>query len=59
MPEYIVPEMIRTPLFQTILKVKILDEDTAPEQLLKLAMDPPEKIDIYKSIFALKQVYIG
>ncbi|XP_063803508.1 ATP-dependent RNA helicase TDRD9 isoform X2 [Pseudophryne corroboree] len=55
MPENIAPEILRTPLGSTILKVKILDMGE-PRALLATALSPPNAYDIERNILLLKEV---
>ncbi|XP_075699987.1 ATP-dependent RNA helicase TDRD9 isoform X2 [Rhinoderma darwinii] len=54
-PENVVPEMLRSPLGSTILKVKLLDMGE-PRALLATALSPPNVSDIERTIFLLKEV---
>ncbi len=48
------PELVRSPLELSILRVKMLNMGP-PKELLALALDPPDLADIYKSVLQLKQ----
>ncbi|KAM4014034.1 ATP-dependent RNA helicase TDRD9 isoform 1-T2 [Anomaloglossus baeobatrachus] len=54
-PENVVPEMLRSPLGNTILKVKLLDMGE-PRALLATALSPPNVSDIERTILFLKEV---
>ncbi|XP_068110452.1 ATP-dependent RNA helicase TDRD9 [Hyperolius riggenbachi] len=54
-PENVVPEMLRSPLGNTILKVKLLDMGE-PRVLLATALSPPNVSDIERTILLLKEV---
>lgn len=49
------PEMMRSPLQNVILKVKLM-EMGLPAEILALALDPPNITDIHNSILVLKEV---
>jgi len=53
--EYCTPEMLRSPLEQVILKVKLL-ELGPPALTLQLALQPPDTNDIKRTILMLKEV---
>ncbi|KAM5128959.1 ATP-dependent RNA helicase TDRD9 isoform 2-T2 [Mantella aurantiaca] len=54
-PENVIPEMLRSPLGSTILKVKLLDMGE-PRALLATALSPPNVSDIERTILLLKEV---
>ncbi|XP_069494292.1 ATP-dependent RNA helicase TDRD9 [Ambystoma mexicanum] len=54
-PEHVVPEMLRCPLGNTILKVKLLDMGE-PRALLATALSPPKISDIEHTILVLKEI---
>ncbi|XP_018411618.1 PREDICTED: putative ATP-dependent RNA helicase TDRD9 [Nanorana parkeri] len=54
-PENVVPEMLRSPLGSTVLKVKLLDMGE-PRALLATALSPPNVSDIERTILLLKEV---
>ncbi|KAM4663498.1 ATP-dependent RNA helicase TDRD9 [Discoglossus pictus] len=54
-PENVVPEMLRSPLGSTVLKVKLLDMGE-PRALLATALSPPHISDIERTILLLKEV---
>ncbi|XP_077323696.1 ATP-dependent RNA helicase TDRD9 isoform X1 [Lithobates pipiens] len=54
-PENVVPEILRSPLGSTILKVKLLDMGE-PRALLATALSPPNVSDIERTILLLKEV---
>ncbi|KYO45366.1 putative ATP-dependent RNA helicase TDRD9 [Alligator mississippiensis] len=54
-PENAVPEMLRCPLGNTILKVKLLDMGE-PRALLATALSPPAMCDIEHTILQLKEI---
>ncbi|XP_071832619.1 ATP-dependent RNA helicase TDRD9-like [Apostichopus japonicus] len=53
--EYGIPEMLRCPLEQLVLRVKILDLGE-PKAILALALDPPDLEHIETTILLLKEV---
>ncbi|XP_061600189.1 ATP-dependent RNA helicase TDRD9 [Cololabis saira] len=53
--EYMVPEMLRSPLGTIILKVKLLDMGD-PRSLLSTALSPPNLDDIVKTVLQLKEM---
>ncbi|XP_017141347.1 probable ATP-dependent RNA helicase spindle-E [Drosophila miranda] len=53
--EYSVPEMLRSPLQNCVLKAKELKMGT-PVELLALALSPPNLLDICNTILMLKEV---
>jgi ATP-dependent RNA helicase TDRD9 len=55
MMPYTEPELTRSPLDLSILRVKMLDMGP-PKELLGLALNPPDLADIYHSVLQLKQV---
>uniref|UniRef100_A0A8B9JYT9 ATP-dependent RNA helicase TDRD9 n=1 Tax=Astyanax mexicanus TaxID=7994 RepID=A0A8B9JYT9_ASTMX len=54
-PDYAVPEMLRSPLASIVLKVKILNMGD-PRTLLSTALTPPNLTDIKRTILQLKEV---
>ncbi|XP_038599213.1 ATP-dependent RNA helicase TDRD9 isoform X2 [Tachyglossus aculeatus] len=54
-PDITVPEMLRCPLGNTILKVKLLDMGE-PRALLATALSPPRLNDIERTILLLKEI---
>ncbi|XP_069806775.1 ATP-dependent RNA helicase TDRD9 isoform X2 [Dendropsophus ebraccatus] len=54
-PENVVPEMLRSPLGNTILRVKLLDMGE-PRALLATALSPPNVSDIERTILLLKEI---
>ncbi|KAM8783555.1 ATP-dependent RNA helicase TDRD9 [Rhynchonycteris naso] len=54
-PDNVIPEMLRSPLGSTILKVKLLDMGE-PRALLATALSPPSLGDIERSVLLLKEV---
>ncbi|XP_072283954.1 ATP-dependent RNA helicase TDRD9 [Pyxicephalus adspersus] len=54
-PENVVPEILRSPLGSTVLKVKLLDMGE-PRALLATALSPPNVSDIERTILLLKEV---
>ncbi|KAG8449310.1 hypothetical protein GDO86_016093 [Hymenochirus boettgeri] len=54
-PENVVPEMLRSPLGNTVLKVKLLDMGE-PRALLATALSPPNITDIERTILLLKEI---
>lgn len=55
LPEFNQPELVRSPLDLSILRVKVLNMGP-PKDLLGLAITPPDLADIYHSVLQLKQV---
>jgi ATP-dependent RNA helicase TDRD9 len=55
MEEQSMPEILRCPLENVVLKAKILDMGP-PQGILALAMDPPNLSDITNTILILKEV---
>ncbi|XP_062122470.1 probable ATP-dependent RNA helicase spindle-E [Drosophila sulfurigaster albostrigata] len=55
MKEFGVPEMLRSPLENSILKAKELDMGS-PTEILALAMSPPNLFDIHNTVLLLKEV---
>ncbi|XP_037954577.1 probable ATP-dependent RNA helicase spindle-E [Teleopsis dalmanni] len=53
--EYSEPEMLRCPLETVILKAKLL-ELGPPTDVLSLAMDPPNLLDVTNTILTLKEI---
>ncbi|XP_028923681.1 ATP-dependent RNA helicase TDRD9 isoform X2 [Ornithorhynchus anatinus] len=54
-PDIAVPEMLRCPLGNTVLKVKLLDMGE-PRALLATALSPPRLNDIERTILLLKEI---
>ncbi|XP_034157962.2 ATP-dependent RNA helicase TDRD9 isoform X1 [Pangasianodon hypophthalmus] len=54
-PEYTIPEMLRSPLANTLLNVKLLDMGD-PRSLLSTALTPPNLDDIERTILQLKEM---
>uniref|UniRef100_A0A674EMP3 ATP-dependent RNA helicase TDRD9 n=1 Tax=Salmo trutta TaxID=8032 RepID=A0A674EMP3_SALTR len=54
-PDYVVPEMVRAPLANIMLKVKLLDMGD-PRSLLSTALSPPHLNDIERTILQLKEM---
>ncbi|KAM7362904.1 tudor domain containing 9 protein spindle E [Cochliomyia hominivorax] len=55
MDEFSIPEMIRSPLENVVLRAKLLDMGPPPD-ILGLAMSPPNLSDIHNTILTLKEV---
>ncbi|KAH8417162.1 hypothetical protein KR222_005196 [Zaprionus bogoriensis] len=55
MKEFGVPEMLRSPLQNSVLKAKEL-ELGSPSEILALAMSPPNLSDIHNTVLMLKEV---
>ncbi|KAH8307656.1 hypothetical protein KR044_007309 [Drosophila immigrans] len=55
MNEFGVPEMLRSPLQNSVLKAKELDMGS-PTEILALAMSPPNLSDIHNTVLLLKEV---
>ncbi|KAI8129774.1 putative ATP-dependent RNA helicase spindle-E [Lucilia cuprina] len=55
MDEFSIPEMLRCPLENVVLKAKLLDMGPPPD-ILGLAMSPPNLSDIHNTILTLKEV---
>ena len=53
--DYLVPEILRSPLELSVLKVKNLDLG-APKKLLALCIDPPDITKIKRAVIKLKRV---
>jgi ATP-dependent RNA helicase TDRD9 len=51
-----IPEILRCPLEQLVLMSKVVDPSLLPEQLLGLAIDPPDLGNIRRTIKILKEV---
>ncbi|XP_053358332.1 ATP-dependent RNA helicase TDRD9 [Clarias gariepinus] len=54
-PEYTVPQMLRSPLASTLLKVKLLDMGD-PRSVLSTALTPPNLDDIERTVLQLKEM---
>ncbi|XP_074547476.1 ATP-dependent RNA helicase TDRD9 isoform X2 [Halichoeres trimaculatus] len=54
-PEYMIPEMLLSPLATIMLKVKLLDMGD-PRSLLSTALSPPNLSDIMRTVLELKEV---
>ncbi|KAI5108364.1 ATP-dependent RNA helicase TDRD9 [Silurus meridionalis] len=54
-PEHTIPEMLRSPLSSTVLKVKLLDMGD-PCSMLSTALTPPKLDDIERTILQLKEI---
>ncbi|XP_072532828.1 ATP-dependent RNA helicase TDRD9 [Salminus brasiliensis] len=54
-PDYAVPEMLRSPLASIVLKVKLLNMGD-PRSLLSTALTPPNLCDIKRTILQLKEM---
>jgi len=55
MPEFGIPEMLRLPLQNSVLKAKVLNMGS-PVEILALALSPPNLSDIHNTILLLKEV---
>lgn len=55
LPDYGIPEMLRIPLENVVLKAKQLDMGP-PHSILGLALTPPNLSDIYNTILILKEL---
>lgn len=55
LPDYGIPEMLRIPLENVVLKAKILNMG-APHTILGLALTPPNLSDIHNTIMILKEL---
>ncbi|XP_005191065.1 probable ATP-dependent RNA helicase spindle-E [Musca domestica] len=55
MNDYSVPEMLRCPLENVVLRAKLLDMGPPPD-ILGLAMNPPNLSDIHNTILMLKEL---
>lgn len=55
MNEFSVPEMLRCPMENVVLKAKLLDMGPPPD-IIGLAMSPPNLSDIHNTILTLKEV---
>ncbi|XP_030628475.1 ATP-dependent RNA helicase TDRD9 [Chanos chanos] len=54
-PDYVIPEMLRSPLASIMLKVKLLDMGD-PRSLLSSALSPPNLNDIERTVLQLKEM---
>nr|XP_015825541.2 ATP-dependent RNA helicase TDRD9 [Nothobranchius furzeri] len=54
-PDYMIPEMLLSPLASIMLKVKLLDMGD-PRSLLSTALSPPNLRDIVKTVLQLKEM---
>ncbi|XP_041669386.1 ATP-dependent RNA helicase TDRD9 [Cheilinus undulatus] len=54
-PEYMIPEMLLSPLATILLKVKLLDMGD-PRSLLSTALSPPNLGDIVRTVLQLKEM---
>ncbi|XP_056089120.1 ATP-dependent RNA helicase TDRD9 [Rhinichthys klamathensis goyatoka] len=54
-PDFTIPEMLRSPLVSTLLKVKLLDMGD-PRSVLSTALTPPNLSDIERTVLQLKQI---
>ncbi|CAL8272859.1 unnamed protein product [Merluccius merluccius] len=54
-PEYMIPEMLVSPLASIMLKVKLLDMGN-PRMLLSTALSPPNLNDIVRTVLQLKEM---
>ncbi|XP_058652261.1 ATP-dependent RNA helicase TDRD9 isoform X2 [Onychostoma macrolepis] len=54
-PDFTIPEMLRSPLASTLLKVKLLDMGD-PRSVLATALTPPNLNDIERTVLQLKQI---
>ncbi|XP_072819932.1 ATP-dependent RNA helicase TDRD9 isoform X1 [Vicugna pacos] len=54
-PDHVIPEMLRCPLGNTVLKVKLLDMGE-PRALLATALSPPSLSGLERTILLLKEV---
>uniref|UniRef100_A0A671RAY6 ATP-dependent RNA helicase TDRD9 n=1 Tax=Sinocyclocheilus anshuiensis TaxID=1608454 RepID=A0A671RAY6_9TELE len=54
-PDFTIPEMLRSPLASTLLKVKLLDMGD-PRSVLSTALTPPNLNDIERTVLQLKQI---
>ncbi|XP_010877141.1 ATP-dependent RNA helicase TDRD9 isoform X2 [Esox lucius] len=54
-PDYVIPEMMRAPLANIMLKVKLLDMGD-PRSLLSAALSPPNLSDIERTVLQLKEM---
>lgn len=52
----VTPEILRCPLEQTVLRVKLLDLREEPKALLALVLDPPSLSTIARTILTLKEI---
>ncbi|XP_046649298.1 probable ATP-dependent RNA helicase spindle-E [Daphnia pulicaria] len=55
LPDDVTPEILRSPLEQTVLRTKLLDLDP-PEKMLALVIDPPKHGNIARTILLLKEM---
>lgn len=54
-PDFSIPEMLRSPMASTLLKVKLLDMGD-PRSVLSTALTPPNLGDIERTVLQLKQI---
>ncbi|TRZ00335.1 hypothetical protein DNTS_015844 [Danionella cerebrum] len=54
-PDFSIPEILRSPLTSTLLKVKLLDMGD-PRSVLSTALTPPNISDIERTVLQLKQI---
>ncbi|XP_052007459.1 ATP-dependent RNA helicase TDRD9 [Xyrauchen texanus] len=54
-PDFTIPEMLRSPLASSLLKVKLLDMGD-PRSVLSTALTPPNLNDIERTVLQLKQI---
>ncbi|XP_069049211.1 ATP-dependent RNA helicase TDRD9 isoform X2 [Lepisosteus oculatus] len=54
-PDFVVPEMLRSPLANTLLKVKLLDMGD-PRSVLSTALSPPKLANIQRTVLQLKEL---
>ncbi|CAG9820352.1 unnamed protein product [Phaedon cochleariae] len=56
LPRKSIPEIIRAPLETTVLQAKMLNLNDSPQQILALAMNPPNLKNIELTILSLKEI---
>ncbi|XP_037076856.1 LOW QUALITY PROTEIN: probable ATP-dependent RNA helicase spindle-E [Pollicipes pollicipes] len=56
LPEYGVPEMLRSPLERVVIKAKKFCAESEPKAVLALALEPPQLEKIYSAVLHLKEV---
>lgn len=58
MSERSIPEILRAPLERVVLQTKMLNFRETPQQILALALNPPNLKNIEMTILTLKEVYM-
>ncbi|KAG5889433.1 hypothetical protein JTB14_032766 [Gonioctena quinquepunctata] len=55
MPQKSIPEILRAPLEKTVLQAKMLNLNDTPQQILALALNPPNLRNIEMTVLSLKE----